>query len=92
MRRRRSTSSTSMPCRRDVDAIDAHMLISAFCIFRLANRHTLRAIFGRVLTDKRLRKHYRQMLGDLLRRTFTSTPGEPAVAPPRMQRSSRALR
>ena len=26
--------------RADVDAIDVHMMISAFCVFRIANRHT----------------------------------------------------
>jgi AcrR family transcriptional regulator len=34
---------------REVDAIDLHMMISAFCIFRMANRHTFRAIFDRDL-------------------------------------------
>ena len=57
---------------RDVDAVDLHMLISAFCTFRLANRHTFGAIFGRDLTDKRLRKHYRQMLGDVVTAYLTS--------------------
>ena len=36
--------------RRDVDPIDVHMMISAFCVFRVANRHTFGAIFGRDLT------------------------------------------
>ena len=29
-----------------VDPLDLHMLISAFCFYRVSNRHTLRAIFG----------------------------------------------
>ncbi len=62
--------------KRDVDAVDVHMLISAFCNFRLANRHTFQAIFGRDLTDKRARQHYRRMLGDLLLAYLTSTPAE----------------
>ena len=37
--------------RADVDAIDVHMMISAFCVFRVANRHTFGAIFGRDLVD-----------------------------------------
>jgi len=51
---------------RDVDALDVHMLISSFCFFRVANRHTFGAIFGRNLTDRRRRSHYRQMLGDVV--------------------------
>src|SRR4051794_8575811 len=31
--------------RDDVDALDVHMAISAFCVFRIANRHTFHAIF-----------------------------------------------
>jgi AcrR family transcriptional regulator len=49
-----------------VDALDVHMLISAFCIFHVANRHTFGAIFGRDLADPTRRAHYRQMLGNML--------------------------
>ena len=52
--------------RDDVDALDVHQVISSFCVFRTANRHTFGAIFGRDLTDANLRSHYRQMLGDLV--------------------------
>ena len=52
--------------RRDVDAIDVHMMISAFCVFRVANRHTFGAIFGRDLVDPARRDHYRTMLGDMV--------------------------
>jgi AcrR family transcriptional regulator len=51
---------------RDIDAVDLHMMISAFCIFRVANRHTFAAIFDRDLTDAGLRDRYRQMLGDMV--------------------------
>jgi AcrR family transcriptional regulator len=51
---------------RDVDAVDLHMIISSFCVFRVANRHTFGAIFDRDLTDPGLRDGYRQMLGDLV--------------------------
>jgi AcrR family transcriptional regulator len=51
---------------RDVDAVDLHMIISSFCVFRVANRHTFGAIFSRDLTDPRLRDGYRQMLGDVV--------------------------
>jgi AcrR family transcriptional regulator len=51
---------------REVDALDVHMLISSFCFFRLANKHTFGAIFGRDLTDPRRRAGYRRMLGDVV--------------------------
>ena len=52
--------------REDVDALDVHMLISAFCVFRVANRHTFGALFGRDLTDPARRDTYRAMLGDMV--------------------------
>jgi AcrR family transcriptional regulator len=52
--------------RRNVDALDVHMMISAFCVFRVANRHTWAAIFDRDPLDPALRERYRQMLGDMV--------------------------
>jgi AcrR family transcriptional regulator len=52
--------------RADVDAVDLHMMISAFCVFRVANRHTFGTLFERDLTDPKLREHYRTMLGDMV--------------------------
>jgi AcrR family transcriptional regulator len=52
--------------RRDVDPIDVHMVISSFCVFRVANRHTFRTLFERDLTDPGRRDHYRRMLGDMV--------------------------
>jgi AcrR family transcriptional regulator len=51
---------------RDVDAVDVHLMISAFCVFRVANRHTFGAIFDRDPLDPALRARYRQMLGDMV--------------------------
>ena len=59
--------------RRDVDAIDLHMLISSYCVFRVANRHTWATLFGRDLTDPALRERYRTMLGDVVVEYLTST-------------------
>ena len=42
------------------------MMISAFCVFRVANRHTFGAIFDRDLTDPGLRERYRTMVGDMV--------------------------
>ncbi|WP_225826008.1 TetR family transcriptional regulator [Streptomyces naphthomycinicus] len=50
----------------DVDAIDLHAMISSFCFFRVANRHTFGTLFGRDLLDPAQREHYRTMLGDMV--------------------------
>ena len=60
--RGRETGSFTRP----VDALDVHMVISSFCVFRIANRHTFRTLFGRDLVDADRRDGYRQMLGDLV--------------------------
>jgi len=52
--------------RDDVDAVDVHMMISAFCVFRIANRHTFGTLFDRDLADPARREHYRTMLGDMI--------------------------
>ncbi|MFG2830455.1 TetR/AcrR family transcriptional regulator [Streptomyces sp. NPDC048434] len=55
-----------------VDAVDLHAMISSFCFFRVANRHTFGALFGRDLTAKDRRDHYRTMLGDMVLAYLTS--------------------
>jgi len=57
---------------RDVDALDVHMVISSFCVFRIANRHTFGTLFGRDLVAADRRDHYRRMLGDLVVGYLTS--------------------
>ena len=61
--------------RDDVDALDVHMVISAFCIFRIANRHTFQAVFDRDLLDPARRAHYRRMVGDLVLEYLTAHVG-----------------
>ena len=61
--------------RADVDALDVHMVISAFCIFRTANRHTFQAVFDRDLLDPHRRAHYRRMVGDLVLEYLTAHVG-----------------
>jgi hypothetical protein len=57
------------------------LIISAFCVFRGANRYTFKAIFDRDLLDPRLRDHLRQMIGDLVVAHVTArrTPGGSAA-------------
>ena len=61
--------------RRDVDAIDVHMLISAYCFFRMANRHTFGAIFGLDMLDPARRDRYRQLIGDMIV-SYLTTPAD----------------
>jgi len=49
------------------------MMISAFCGFRVANRHTFGALFDRDLTSPDRRDHYRAMLGDMVVGYLTTT-------------------
>jgi AcrR family transcriptional regulator len=60
--------------RDDVDALDVHMTISAFCVFRGANRYTFKAIFERDLLDPDRRDHLRRMIGDLVVAHLTACP------------------
>lgn len=71
---------------REVDPLDLHMLISAFCVFRVANKHTFKAIFGRDLGERSRRPHYRKMLGDIVVAYVTANDAPLA----RERRSSRA--
>jgi AcrR family transcriptional regulator len=57
---------TSGAFTRSVKAVDLHMMISAFCVFRIANQHTFGTIFDRDLTSPALRDHYREMLADMI--------------------------
>jgi AcrR family transcriptional regulator len=59
--------------RADADPLDVHMVISAYCVFAVANRHTFDALFGRDLLDPARRGHYRTLVGDLVVRYLTPT-------------------
>jgi AcrR family transcriptional regulator len=59
--------------RDDVDPIDVHMMISAFCVFRTANRYTFDAIFQRDMLDPARRDHYRTMIGDIVLEYLTAS-------------------
>lgn len=50
--------------RDDVTALDLHILISSYCVFRVANRDTFRALFHTDLLGDDQRDHLRRMLGD----------------------------
>ena len=52
--------------RSGVDPLDIHMVISSYCVFRIANRYTWGAIFKRDLLDPERRDQQRTLLGDLV--------------------------
>lgn len=49
---------------RNADAIDIHMLISAFCFFRVSNRYTFGTIFRRDLSEPHLMARHKLMISD----------------------------
>jgi AcrR family transcriptional regulator len=49
---------------RDADPVDVHMLISAFCFFRVSNRYTFGTIFRRDLSEPEFYKRHKQMISD----------------------------
>jgi len=48
--------------RADLDAVDVHMMISAFCFFRVANRYTFSEIFQVDLSEPGRRRKHKQMI------------------------------
>ncbi len=51
-----------------IDALDLHMLISSFCFYRVSNRHTLTAIFGRDLRTAAAVAAHRRMITEAVLR------------------------
>ena len=52
--------------RSDVDAVDVHLVISAYCVFQVANQHTFQYLFGRDMAAPENRDHLRAMIGDVV--------------------------
>jgi AcrR family transcriptional regulator len=52
--------------RKDVDAIDVHMLISSYCVFQVANNATFGFLFGRDMQAPKVRARHRRILGDVV--------------------------
>jgi AcrR family transcriptional regulator len=48
--------------RPDLDPLDVHVLINSFCFYRVSNRHTLRAIFGRDMQAPQVAAAQRRMV------------------------------
>ena len=52
--------------RDDVDALDVHIVISSYCVFQVANKHTFGFLFGVDFTELTQRAHMRRMIGDVV--------------------------
>ena len=48
----------------DADPVDLHMLISAFCFFRVSNRYTFGAIFNQDFSRPECLEKHKRMIGD----------------------------
>jgi AcrR family transcriptional regulator len=57
-----------------VDPLDLHMLVSSFCFYRVSNRHTLAAIFGRDLRAPDCAAAHRRMIAEAVLR-YVAPPG-----------------
>lgn len=62
--------------RKDLDALDVHMMISSYAVFHVANRDTFRALFGRDLLDPERHAAYRTLAGDIIVQTVRLNPAE----------------
>ena len=61
--------------RSDIDALDVHMMISAYSVFHVANRYTFRVLFERDLLDVDRNERYRRLAGDMIVATMTAPQG-----------------
>ena len=60
--------------REDVDAIDVHLVISAYCVFQIANQYTFGYLFDRDLLAPERRDHLRSIIGDVVVAWLTADP------------------
>src|SRR3954453_18507725 len=73
--------------RSDLDPVDVHMLISAFCFFRVSNQYTFGIVFQRDLSSPELRQRHRTLISEVILGWLTQKPaGDPAAAPGRTRR------
>jgi AcrR family transcriptional regulator len=62
-----------------VDAIDVHMLISAFCFFRISNQYTFGVAFGRDLAAPETRARHKALIVEAVLRFLKSEPAAAAT-------------
>jgi AcrR family transcriptional regulator len=69
-----ATGRRSGAFRADVTATDLHMMISAFCFFRVANRHTFGTLFNCDLMATPLRNRHKRLIIDAILRMLEVSP------------------
>ncbi len=52
--------------RAGLSAVDVHLMISAFCFYRVSNRHTFGTLFGQDLGEPKVRGRHRRMIADAI--------------------------
>ena len=60
--------------RTDVDALDVHMIISGYSVFRMANRYTWQASSTAIWPAPEARDHHRTMLADMVEAFLRDRP------------------
>lgn len=58
-----------------IEAVDLHLMISAFCFFRVSNSYTFGEIFNIDLNNQKVRKRHKKLIGDTII-NFLKTPDE----------------
>jgi len=66
--------------RSDIDAVDLHLMISAFCFFRVSNRHTFGILFRRDLTAPEQRRKHKRLICDAILGMLERNGARPASA------------
>jgi len=56
--------------RDDLEAFDVHMMISAYSIFQIANRHTFNILWNKDLSEKKYIDKYAKLAGELVVKTL----------------------
>lgn len=65
--------------RTDVDPLDVHLVISAYCVFQVANKHTFGELFAVRLDAPQTQRRLRRVIGDVV--VGWLTDGAPQVRP-----------
>ena len=76
--------------RSDVDAVDLHLMISAFCFFRVSNRHTFGTLFRFDLTAPEQRRKHKRMICDAIIRMLE--PRASRTKPARLRAGAHRIR
>ena len=58
--------------RRDIEALDLHLVMSSLSFFRVANRHTFGAVFQCDLDAPKLRRRHRALFADMIMNYLTA--------------------